>query len=65
MNQTDIESVLGGLGLVLPSVTPPVAAYVPARVAGDLVFVSGQLPVRDGTLMAKGVVPTEVDEATA
>lgn len=65
MIQTDIESKLAGLGLVLPTVAPPVAAYIPARVAGDLLFVSGQLPIRDGTLMANGVVPTDVDEATA
>lgn len=65
MNQTHIVHAIEQLGLTLPSVTPPVAAYVPARVAGGLVFVSGQLPIRDGALMAKGVVPTEVSEAAA
>jgi enamine deaminase RidA (YjgF/YER057c/UK114 family) len=37
----------------------PVAAYVPFSRVGNLVFVSGQLPMRDGNL-AKGVVPTQV-----
>ncbi|MEO1718207.1 MAG: RidA family protein [Planctomycetota bacterium] len=60
-----MESLLADRGLSLPSVTPPVAAYVPARAAGDLVFVSGQLPIRDGNLLAKGLVPNDVSEATA
>ncbi len=65
MNRTQIESALAGMDLKLPATTPPVAAYVPARVAGDLVYVSGQLPIRDGKLIAKGVVPDGVDEAKA
>ncbi len=65
MNRTEIESRIGALGLLLPAITPPVASYVPARLAGDLVFVSGQLPIREGKLIARGVVPTDVDEATA
>lgn len=65
MNRTSIESKLAELGLALPAVTPPVAAYVPARRAGDLIYVSGQLPIREGSLMAKGVVPTDVSEEVA
>ena len=44
------------LGLELPSVVPPVAVYVPAVRAGDLVFTSGQLPMVEGALPAVGKV---------
>lgn len=47
---------LAELGLELPPVVPPVAAYVPAVRSGDLVFTSGQLPVVDGRLAATGKV---------
>jgi enamine deaminase RidA (YjgF/YER057c/UK114 family) len=51
---------LADLGLTLPQVVPPVAAYVPAVKTGDLVYVSGQLPVADGKLLATGKVGDEV-----
>ena len=57
------ESVAGRLrelGLAVPPVVPPVAAYRPAVRAGSWVFTAGQLPVRDGALMATGVVGGEV-----
>jgi enamine deaminase RidA (YjgF/YER057c/UK114 family) len=44
------------LGLTLPSVVPPVAAYVPALRSGDHVWTSGQLPMVDGQLPASGKV---------
>lgn len=47
---------LAALGLVLPAVVPPVAAYVPAVRTGNLVFTSGQLPMVDGQLPAVGKV---------
>jgi enamine deaminase RidA (YjgF/YER057c/UK114 family) len=47
---------LAELGLTLPAVAAPVAAYVPAVVDGDLVWTSGQLPFVDGVLQATGVV---------
>ena len=54
------------LGLVLPPVAAPLAAYVPAVRTGDLIYTSGQLPLQDGQLLAVGTVGTEVevDEAT-
>lgn len=55
-----IESRLADLGYQLPEVTPPLAAYVPALRTGDLVFVSGQLPMVDGALLAQGRVGHEV-----
>ena len=51
---------LAALGLALPPVVPPVAAYVPAVRAGGFVYVSGQLPVVDGKLLAVGKVGGEV-----
>jgi len=47
---------LAELGLVLPPVAAPLAAYVPAVRTGDLVFTSGQLPTVDGQLGAVGKV---------
>ena len=47
---------LAELGLTLPSVVPPVAAYQPAVRDGRYVYVSGQLPVVDGVMRAVGRV---------
>lgn len=48
------------LGLTLPAVVPPVAAYVPAVRSGIHVYVSGQLPMVDGKLPATGKVGAEI-----
>jgi len=50
------EERLAALGLTLPPVTAPVAAYVPAVRTGSYVYTSGQLPVVDGKLQATGKV---------
>lgn len=47
---------LSELGITLPPVAAPVAAYVPAVRSGNLVWTSGQLPVVDGALLATGKV---------
>ncbi len=49
-----IEEKLAELGLTLPQVPAPVAAYVPAVKAGRWVYVSGQTPFRDGKLRVTG-----------
>jgi len=54
------ESRLAELGIALPAAVPPVAAYIPVRIAGNLAFVAGQIPMRDGKLIASGIVPTAV-----
>ena len=61
------EAKLAELGIAVPDVVPPLAAYVPALRHGDLVFTSGQLPMVDGALPRTGKVGAEVsaDEATA
>lgn len=48
------------LGVALPEPPRPIAAYVPAVRSGTLVFVSGQVPVRDGALVAAGPVESAV-----
>lgn len=49
---------LAELGLTLPDVVPPVAAYVPAVTSGSYVYTSGQLPMADGALLETGKVGT-------
>jgi enamine deaminase RidA (YjgF/YER057c/UK114 family) len=63
----DARAKLAELGLQLPPVVPPVAAYVPAVRSGNHVYVSGQLPMVDGKLPATGKVGAEVsaDDAKA
>src|SRR5690554_1571432 len=51
-----IENRLAELGVALPPVVMPVAAYVPAVVTGNLVYTSGQLPMVDGAMDAAGKV---------
>lgn len=55
-----IESRLAELGISIPPVTKPVAAYVPAVASGNLVMTAGQLPFVDGALPATGKVGAEV-----
>jgi enamine deaminase RidA (YjgF/YER057c/UK114 family) len=54
------EERLAGLGLAVPEVAKPVAAYVPALRSGNYVFTSGQLPMREGQLITTGKVGGEV-----
>ena len=51
---------LAAVGLALPDVVPPLAAYVPAVRTGNLVFSSGQLPMVNGALSATGKVGAEI-----
>lgn len=51
-----VTARLAELGLTLPSVAAPVAAYVPAVRSGKYVYTSGQLPFVDGALLATGKV---------
>ena len=54
------EERLAELGLTVPEVAKPVAAYIPAVRSGNLVFTSGQLPMREGELVTTGKVGGEV-----
>jgi len=51
-----VSTRLTELGIDLPAVVPPVAAYVPAKAHGDLVYTAGQLPMISGALPATGKV---------
>jgi enamine deaminase RidA (YjgF/YER057c/UK114 family) len=57
---TTPSSRLAQLGVTLPSVVPPVAAYVPAVQTGAYVYTSGQLPMVEGALAAVGKVGAAV-----
>lgn len=59
------EERLAALGLKLPDVVPPAAAYVPAVRSGKWVYTAGQLPVVDGVLAASGKVGAEIDPQRA
>lgn len=54
------EEQLAVLGLTLPPPPKPVASYVPAVQSGDLLFLSGMLPMRDGKPVWTGKVGREV-----
>ena len=62
---TSASARLAELGLELPAVAAPVAAYLPALRIGDLVYSSGQLPTVSGQLVAAGKVGTEVSVESA
>jgi enamine deaminase RidA (YjgF/YER057c/UK114 family) len=51
-----VSARLAELGIELPAIVPPVAAYVPAKAHGDLVYTAGQLPMVSGVLPATGKV---------
>jgi enamine deaminase RidA (YjgF/YER057c/UK114 family) len=60
-----IELILRDLNLSLPDAPKPVAAYIPAKQTGKLVFTAGQLPMVNGELISKGLLgqDVEIDEA--
>lgn len=58
-----LSARLRSLGITLPPVARPLAAYVPARQSGDQVFTSGQLPTVDGELTCRGKLGADVSLA--
>ncbi len=56
------EAKLESLGITVPDVVPPLAAYVPVMRTGNLVYTAGQLPARDGEMIAVGKVGGSVTE---
>lgn len=53
-----LSDKLRSMGIALPTPAGPFGAYVPARRVGELIYVSGQLPTKDGKLIATGAVPS-------
>jgi enamine deaminase RidA (YjgF/YER057c/UK114 family) len=60
MAMSAVEERLAAIGLTVPEVVPPVAAYTPAVRTGSYVYVSGQLPMVAGSMAATGKVGAEV-----
>ena len=64
-----IEARLKELGVTLPTPPMPVASYVPYTISGNLVFLSGQIPIADGALKYVGKlgvdIPLEAGQAAA
>ncbi len=56
----NVEARLKELGWMLPASPKPIAAYVPAVRTGNLLWISGQLPLCDGKLLATGPVGSAV-----
>lgn len=59
------EARLAELGITLPQLPTPQGAYIPTVRTGSYVYASGQVPMRDGGLLATGKVGAEVDLETA
>ena len=55
-----VSDKLAELGIELPDVVPPLAAYVPAARTGNLVYTAGQLPMQAGSLVQSGKVGATV-----
>ncbi|MEM3658318.1 MAG: RidA family protein [Candidatus Hadarchaeum sp.] len=60
MTKKSVEEVLQELGFELPQVPAPAGEYIPAKAIGDLVYVSGQGPIRNGEPVYVGRVGAEV-----
>lgn len=60
-----IDEKLAALKISLPTPPKPVGSYVPAVKAGNLVFVSGQIPIIEGKVEYQGKVPTDLSVETA
>jgi enamine deaminase RidA (YjgF/YER057c/UK114 family) len=54
------EERIAELGLAVPEVAKPVASYVPAVRTGNYIYTAGQLPMREGTLIATGKLGGEI-----
>ncbi len=57
---TTAEERLMALGLTLPDVPAPIATYLPYKLAGSLLFLSGQVPRRDDGSLFRGKIGAEI-----
>jgi enamine deaminase RidA (YjgF/YER057c/UK114 family) len=62
-----VSDRLQELKIALPAMSGPFGAYVPAKRVGNLMYVAGQLPMKDGKLAAIGQAPSRcgIDDARA
>src|ERR1700722_15351537 len=56
---------LTALSIQLPALAGPFGAYIPAKRVGNLLYVAGQLPMKDGRLLSVGQVPSRASVAQA
>jgi len=57
----NIENKIKELGLQLPEPPKPLAAYIPAKQVGNLIFTAGQLPMVNGEIILKGLLGQDVE----
>jgi len=62
---SQVEERLKAIGVTIPSPTAPAANYIPYTIVGDLVFVSGQIPMVDGKIEGVGKVGRDLDTDAA
>lgn len=55
-----VEERLSELGIKLPDIAAPLGSYKPALISGNLIFISGQLPLSDGRLLFRGKVGSDI-----
>ncbi len=60
-----LDNKLKELGIILPEPARPLASYIPARKSGNLIYISGQLPLLDGKLLMTGPMSPERDKEEA
>jgi enamine deaminase RidA (YjgF/YER057c/UK114 family) len=60
-----LSEQLRRLNITLPPVSGPYGAYIPAKRVGNLIYIAGQVPMRDGQVTATGKVPSQcsIDDA--
>ena len=61
----DIDNKLQSLGYNIPTPATPAANYVPFCISGNLIFISGQLPIKDGAISYQGKVGEDLPMADA
>lgn len=61
----DIQKRLAALDIVLPVAAAPAANYVPYVISGNLLYLSGQLPIENGKIAVSGIVGKDVELADA
>jgi len=62
---SSVEQKIADLGLLLPETSNPLADFIPSVQSGNLVFTSGQLPMREGQLIRTGKVGSDVSAEDA
>lgn len=65
MNTSEVLSNIAKYGFIMQKPVAPVANYVSVKQAGEVLFVSGQLPIEDGKIKYSGQVGSECSEEMA